>query len=82
MDDHRVILIEIGRSNGFKYDPATNNWSPEPTARWNALNQEDDFVSIGAIMPAMIAFYVMSALWLISYLQLICTDITSHNYPD
>ena len=37
-DDHRAQLIEIGKENNFKYDPATELWTPEPTGSWTLLN--------------------------------------------
>lgn len=65
----------------FRYDALTDTWEPTPTGRLQALTQKDDLVNMKAFIGVTIAFYVVSLLWLVSYFKLICTDITTYNFP-
>ena len=77
----RELLIEIGEDVGFTYDNTTETFSPEPTGSRRALNQKEDLKIENYNMIGMIIFYFSSAMWVISYLRLIFTDITTYNYP-
>lgn len=42
--------------------------------------QKDGFVNLDGLSISIIVFYIFSALWLVSYFRLICTDVKSNNY--
>ena len=54
---------------------------PEPTGSSVALNQKEGLIETNSLIGVTIFFYLMSLFWLISYLKLICTDISTYNFP-
>ena len=80
LTDHKETLIEIGRKQQYIYNRETQKYEPTPVGSYADLMKEPD-VKFGSLVAVAVIFYLMSACWLVSYLKMICTDITSRNKP-
>ena len=81
------IIIDRAVENGYVHHAENDTFVPEMT---NALYlQRDNFFDPpggvkdgGGLLIPVFVFYTCSLLWVLSYVQLLTTDITSHFYEE